>query len=176
MELGEHSYGSASIKWWTNPATTIVGKFCSIGANMTIYLDGNHRMNTFSTYPFREKFSWNECRKNTWGKETPTIGNDVWIGDNVVMFSGVHIGDGAVIGGQSVVAKSVPPYAVVAGNPARIIRYRFDEETIKRFLEYKWWDLPLDVIRSELIPIIDDIPAVLTKLQNIRSMEASIPH
>lgn len=171
MELGHHSYGSALIRQWTRCDTVKVGKYCSIAGGVKIYIDGNHRMDTFSTFPFRERLGWHECPPNNWGKETPTIGNDVWIGDDVVMYSGVHIGDGAVIAGQSVVTKSVPPYAVVAGNPARIVKYRFDDETIKKFLEYKWWDLPDVVIREKLIPINNNIPALIETLKEIRSAD-----
>ena len=166
MELGEHSYGVANVKWWTTPNKVKTGKFCSIGG-LTVFLDGNHRMDTFSTFPFAERLKWNECKPNNWGKEVPVIGNDVWIGDNVVIYSGVNIGDGAVIAGQSVVTKSVPPYAVVAGNPARIVKYRFDKDTIEKLLKYKWWDLSLDIIRKELMPICDDMQKILEKLREL---------
>ena len=168
MELGEHSYGAVTVKRWTSNDKVVVGKYCSIADGVVVYVDGNHRMDTFSTFPFRERLTWLECPPNNWGKEVPTIGNDVWIGDNVVIFSGVNIGDGAVVAGRSVVTKNVPPYSVVAGNPAQIVKYRFNPETIEKFLKYKWWDLPLDVIRKELIPIIDDTPAVLEKLRQLR--------
>jgi len=171
MELGCHSYGSAIVEQWTRRDIVKVGKYCSIASGVKIYIDGNHRMDTFSTFPFRERLGWNECPPNNWGKETPTIGNDVWIGADVIMYSGVHVGDGAVIAGQSVVTKSVPPYAVVAGNPARIVKYRFDDETIRKFLEYKWWDLPDPVIRDKLIPIHDNIPALIEMLAKIRSAD-----
>jgi acetyltransferase-like isoleucine patch superfamily enzyme len=82
-------------------------------------------MDTFSTYPFQTLF--NDAPVNVWGKETPTVGHDVWIASDVVIYSGVHIGDGAVIGGNSVVTKPVPPYAIVAGNPAKIIGSRSND-------------------------------------------------
>ena len=109
-----------------------------------------------------------EARPNNWGKANPVIGNDVWIGRDVTIYSGVTIGDGAVIAGQSVVTQSVPPYAVVAGNPARIVKYRFDAETIAALLEVKWWDLPDDVLRT-LIPFEDDVQTVIQKCRDYRS-------
>ncbi|CAH6419480.1 Acetyltransferase [uncultured virus] len=168
MELGAHSYGTINVRRWTSSEVVKIGKFCSLASNIRIVLDGNHKMDTFSTYPFHEKFGWTEYPRGNWSKETPIIGNDVWIADDVVIYSGCMIGDGAVIAGQSVVTKSVPPYAVVAGNPARIVKYRFNPETIRELLEYKWWDLPLDVIRTRLIPHAGDMQAVLKELREIR--------
>lgn len=168
MELGDHSYGGAIIRRWTTTDTVKVGKFCSFASNIRIVLDGNHHTDRFSTFPFRERLNWTECSPGNWGKSTPVIGNDVWMADDVVIYSGCNIGDGAVIAGQSVVTKNVPPYAIVAGNPGRIVKYRFDSETIRELLEYKWWDLPLDTIRSKLIPHADDIQAVLKELREIR--------
>ena len=78
------------------------------------------------------------------------IGNDVWIAEGAVILSGVKIGDGAVIGSQAVVSKDVPPYAVVSGNPARLVKMRFDEDTIKMLLQIQWWNWPTEKIRQHL--------------------------
>lgn len=86
-----------------------------------------------------------------------TIGNDVWIGAGSIIRKGITIGDGAVVGAGSVVSKDVPPYGIVAGNPARLIKYRFDEATIAEFLDLKWWDLPVEKIFS--LPF-DDVQSV----------------
>ncbi len=169
---GAHTYGNIVVLRWNSKENVYVGKFCSLAAGSVIVVDGNHRMDTFSTYPFRELFKWNECPPTCCGKPAPKIGNDVWIGSNSTIYSGCDIGDGAVIAGNSVVTKSVPPYAVVGGNPARIIKYRFDEETIKILLKNKWWDLPLDVIRSRLIPHTENMANFITELQLIRSEDA----
>lgn len=167
MELGRHSYGTAKVFTWTRKGVTIkTGKFCSIADNVKIFIDGNHRMDSFSTFPFREKLKWTECDPTNWGKETPTIGNDVWIANDVVIYSGVHIGDDAVVAGQSVVTKSVPAYAVVAGNPARIVKYRFQNEEIEKLLKWPWWDLPLTTIREKLIPVMNDISQILRVLED----------
>jgi acetyltransferase-like isoleucine patch superfamily enzyme len=168
--VGRHTYGyeGVQIKTWERHNCVIhVGAFCSFGTNIRFFIDGNHRLDFFSSYPF------NRIGANypitAWGKSDPVIGNDVWISSDCTIFSGVTIGDGAVIAGQSVVTKSVPPYAIVGGNPAKIIRYRFDEKTIQDFLRLKWWDLPDSVIFSQLIPLHNDIPAIISTLEKIRS-------
>jgi virginiamycin A acetyltransferase len=173
MEYGDHTYGKIQVIRWTTADVVKCGKFCSFASNIRIPLDGNHQYDTFSTYPFRERFGWNECPANNWGKEAPIIGNDVWIADDVVIYSGCHIGDGAIIAGQSVVTKSVPPYAIVAGNPATIIKYRFDDEIIQKLLKYKWWDLLTDIIRFKLFPHHNDMESFLKKLQEIRESDSN---
>lgn len=125
---------------------TKIGKFCSIAQNVIIGA-GEHPLNYLSTSPFfyLETLGFRKGCKETYLKPVQ-VGNDVWIGDNVFIKGGVTIGDGAVIAAGAVVVKDVPPYAVVAGVPARIIKYRFDEKTIKELLDLKWWDLPREII------------------------------
>lgn len=170
IQLGEHSYSSTvTVQAWTTPNVVIkTGKFCSLAGGINFVIDGNHNMNSFSTYPFKERFGWGHCPKNNWGKSIPTVGNDVWIGNNVTIYSGVNIGDGAVIAGQSVVTRDVPPYSLVAGNPGRVKKYRFSPEIITELQQLKWWDLPLETIKTDLIPHIDDIEAFLSKLRVLR--------
>jgi chloramphenicol O-acetyltransferase type B len=168
VQRGRHSYGDIHVQVWTRPDVVIkTGSFCSFASNIWIFIDGNHQINTFSTYPFNRLFP--EVPLNNWGKENPVIGNDVWIGRDVVIYSGVTIGDGAVIAGQSVITKSVPPYAVVAGNPARIVKYRFDEQTIRDLLAVRWWNLPDDFIRKHLLPVEGDIREVIRRCQEYNS-------
>ncbi len=135
----------------------VIGKFCQIAKGVEFVMNGaNHQMNAVSTYPFYIFEGWKE--------ETPSlsdlpikgdtvVGNDVWIGQNATILPGVHIGDGAIIGCNSVVGSNVPPYTVVASNPAKPIRKRFDDELIKLLLEFKWWDKSIEEI-NELIPIL----------------------
>ena len=168
---GLHSYGEPWVRVWNRKdAVVTIGKYCSMATNISFVIDGNHYANHFSTFPFREMLGWQEYPLSNWGKENPTVGNDVWIGSNVVIYSGVHIGDGAVIAGQSVVTKSVPPYAVVAGNPAVIKKYRFNEQIIGKLLRYKWWDLPEEIIREKLIPHMDNIEKVCDILERLNNV------
>ena len=171
-QRGRHSYGELDVRTWERRDVVVTGgNFCSIGPGVTVFIDGNHRIDTFSSFPFHI-FPSTSNRQDwmPWGKETPTIGNDVWIGADALIFSGASIGDGAVVAARAVVTKPVPPYAIVAGNPARIVKYRFDEPTIRSFLELKWWELPDDVILRELVPLGTNIPAVLDRLAALRKI------
>ena len=123
-----------------------IGKFCSIACGAKfLFNSANHALDSLSTYPFPLFFEeWNlEKEKVTeaWDNRGDiVIGNDVWIGYEAVILSGVTIGDGAIIGTRAVVTKDVPPYTIVGGVPAKPIRKRFDEKVIKELLKIKWWD------------------------------------
>ncbi|MBR3619922.1 MAG: CatB-related O-acetyltransferase [Clostridia bacterium] len=135
----------------------IIGKFCQIASGVEFVMNGaNHQMNAVSTYPF--------YTLEGWGMEPPSaddlplkgdtlIGNDVWIGQNAVILPGVHIGDGAIIGTNSVVGSNVEPYMIAAGNPARKLRKRFDDELIELLLRFRWWDKSIEEINA-LIPLL----------------------
>jgi len=166
--MGEHSYGYPLVDVWVKKNEVIkIGKYCSIATNVRFVVDGNHKIRSFSTFPFKEALGWKESHSSNWSKETPTVGNDVWIGSDAIIYSGVHIGDGAVVAGQSVVTKSVPPYAVVAGNPAVIKKYRFESHIIDKLLKYEWWNLPENIIREKIIPCASDIEKVCEVLEQI---------
>ena len=137
----------------------IIGKFCQIGAGVNFVMNGaNHQMNAVTTFPFYIFEGWKQkvppLNKMPLKGDT-IIGNDVWIGQNVTILPGVHIGDGAIIGLNSVVGSDVAPYTIVAGNPAKVIRKRFDNQLIKLLLKLKWWDKNIKEI-NELIPILTD--------------------
>jgi virginiamycin A acetyltransferase len=149
-QIGAFSYGSPTILWDDGKSTLKIGKFCAISGNVVILLGGEHRIDWVTTYPFN---TWDDLRQfkghpNT--KGDVTLGNDVWIGMNSIILSGVSIGDGAVVGAGSTVTNDVPPYAVVAGSPARILKFRFNEETVKKLLLIRWWDWNLDRIRNNM--------------------------
>ena len=135
----------------------IIGKFCQIAAGVEFVMNGaNHQMNAVSTFPFYTLDGWDMDPPDVSDlplKGDTVIGNDVWIGQNAVILPGVHIGDGAIIGASSVVGSDVAPYAIVAGNPARQIRKRFDDELISLMLKFKWWDKSVDEI-DRLIPLL----------------------
>ena len=135
----------------------IIGKFCQIAAEVEFVMNGaNHQMNAVSTFPFYIMEGWEQdvpplCEMPL--KGDTVVGNDVWIGQNSTILPGVHIGDGAIIGLNSVVASDVPPYTVVAGDPARVIRKRFDVELTDLLLRFRWWDRPAEEING-LIPLL----------------------
>lgn len=139
-----------------NKDRLIIGKFCSIACGAKfLFNSGNHKMASLSTYTFPLFFEeWGLEKENVaqaWDQKGDIIiGNDVWIGYEAVILSGVTIGDGAVIGCRAVVTKDVPPYTIVGGVPAKPIRKRFDEETIKELQKIKWWDWPEEKIAGKI--------------------------
>jgi virginiamycin A acetyltransferase len=137
----------------------IIGKFCQIASGVEFVMNGaNHQMACVSTFPFYIFEKWKEVVPGLDKmplKGDTVIGNDVWIGENATILPGVHVGDGAIIGMKSVVGSDVAPYTIVAGNPARPVRKRFDDELTALLLDLKWWDLPLEAI-NELIPLLHD--------------------
>ncbi|MDR0721833.1 MAG: CatB-related O-acetyltransferase [Treponema sp.] len=137
----------------------IIGKFCQIGKGVEFIMNGaNHQMNAVSTFPFYIFEKWNKSVPPLDVlplKGDTIIGNDVWIGQKVTILPGVQVGDGAIIGAHSVVGSPVEPYAIVAGNPAKLIRKRFDDELIGLLLQLRWWDLPVTEINT-LIPLLSD--------------------
>lgn len=140
-KVGKGTYGNPAVRARDDGATLRIGAYTSIATGVQILLGGEHRPDWVTTYPFNVL---RESAKNITGhpktKGDVIIGNDVWIGTEALILSGVTIGDGAVIGARSVVAKSVPPYAIVSGSPAKLIKYRFDEDCIKKLLEIQWWN------------------------------------
>ena len=135
----------------------IIGKFCQIAAGVEFVMNGaNHQMNAITTFPFYTLEGWDmepPAKTDLPYKGDTVIGNDVWIGQNAVILPGVHIGDGAIIGANSVVAKDIPPYSVAVGNPATVKKKRFDDELIELLLEYQWWNKSIEEING-LIPIL----------------------
>ena len=148
----------------------IIGKFCQIASGVEFVMNGaNHQMNAVTTFPFYTLEGWDmepPSMDDLPLKGDTVIGNDVWIGQNAVILPGVHIGDGVIIGANSVVGSNVEPYTIVAGNPARVIRKRFDDELIGYLLAFKWWDKSIEEI-NDLIPILtsSDLESVKEELR-----------
>jgi acetyltransferase-like isoleucine patch superfamily enzyme len=148
-EIGEYTYVFPEVYDWHDGTTLKIGKFCSISKGVKIYLGGLHRVDWVSTFPFSEFFpEAHNIKGHPASKGDIIIENDVWIGGDATILSGVTLSNGCVIGAGSLVTKDVPPYGIVAGNPAKFIRFRFDEEIIKKLLEIQWWDWPIEKIKQ----------------------------
>lgn len=152
--VGDFTYGKPKVMHWGENAKLKIGNFCSIADDVTIFLGGNHRIDWITTYPFSSlPAEWSEAidiKGHPATKGNVEIGNDVWIGYGATIMSGVKIGDGAVVGAKAVVVKDVQPYSIVAGNPAKEIKKRFDDKLIKKLIELKWWNWPIEKIKLKI--------------------------
>jgi acetyltransferase-like isoleucine patch superfamily enzyme len=124
-----------------------IGKFCSIARNVTVQ-EFNHKLNRPSSHFMNQNVLGGSFKEDIDSSGGIDIGNDVWIGTHVVILSGAKIGHGAVIAANSVVTGEIPPYAIAGGSPAKVIKYRFDEDVIKRLQELKWWDWPEEKLKN----------------------------
>ena len=165
--IGRHSYGTPEVHGWGEGAQLHMGNFCSVAEGVQIFLGGEHRVDWVTTFPF--SVLWPQAQGIAGHPRTKgdvRIGNDVWIGTEAMIMSGVTIGDGAVIGARAVVSKDVPPYAIVAGNPAQVLRSRFNEATVARLLKMQWWSWD-DSRIAELLPLMlsGDIDTFLARAE-----------
>ncbi|SKB82103.1 Acetyltransferase (isoleucine patch superfamily) [Arthrobacter sp. 49Tsu3.1M3] len=173
-DIGDHTYGRPVI-FESSAAHLSIGRFCSIAAGVEIAL-GNHRIDTVSSYPFSVLSKWWPSAagmKDHDSRGAVTIGSDVWVGASAFITSGVTIGHGAVIAAHTVVTKDVPPYAIVGGNPGKVIKFRFPPETIEKLLKIAWWNWTDEHIDAHLPlmfgPNIEDfISAAQSHLDNLR--------
>lgn len=153
-QIGEWTYGNPKILSWGEGSTLKIGKFCSISDEVTILLGGEHRTDWVSTYPFNKVINnANHFTGHPKTKGDVYIGNDVWIGYGAFILSGVNVHDGAVIGAKSVITGDVPAYSIVAGNPARTVRFRFSDEVIDKLLKIAWWNWSISKIQ-EVLPYV----------------------
>ena len=151
VSVGDLTYGVPIVHSWGEDGNLKIGKFCSIGGNVQIYLGGEHHTDWCTTYPFNALLPeiWGDIDKGMAAtKGDVIIGNDVWIASDVTILSGVTIGDGAVIANGAVVTKNVDRYAIVGGVPAKHLRWRHTN-----CVHLDWWDWPLEVI-AEVVPIL----------------------
>lgn len=133
----------------------IIGSFCSIGSGASFIMAGNqgHRSDWVSSYPFfymQQEPAFAAASDAFMPAGNTVIGNDVWIGSEAMIMPGISVGDGAVIGSRAVITRDVEPYAIVAGNPAKVIRMRFPEEQVQMLLEMRWWDWPMPAIEGAM--------------------------
>lgn len=164
--VGRYSYISAR----SSAIYANIGSFCSIAAGVAIG-GGAHKLDAVSTSPIftkgRNLFDKNFAEIEFSPYKTTEIGNDVWIGNRALVLQGVKIGDGAVVGAGSVVTKDIPPYEIWAGNPARFIKKRFDDETVEKLMATKWWELP-DEKMKELGDLFNDPKELIKHLEENR--------
>jgi acetyltransferase-like isoleucine patch superfamily enzyme len=164
VTVGKHSYGPLDIRYFgAENEKLVIGNYCSIAEGAVFLLGGGHPTNTLTTYPFKVLIA-RECEYEALSKGPIVVEDDVWIGCNALILSGVTIGRGAIVGAGTVVSKDIPPYSIVVGNPARVIRNRFDEKTIE-YLRNKILDIDLAEIplASLYKPInsLDDLKTII---------------
>ncbi len=169
--IGAYSYGAPRILRWDDTTQLIIGKYCSFAKDVKLVLGGGHRQDWVTTYPFSVFHNeLKHCKGHPQSKGDIIIGHDVWVGFGATVLSGVTIKNGAVVAANSTVTKDVPAYAIVGGTPARVIKYRFDEQTIERLQALAWWDWPHKLIiqRGEDM-LNDDIASFLDKYEKCNS-------
>lgn len=167
-QIGAGTYGDLSVRSWNEGATLRIGSYTSIASGVKVFLGGEHRIDWVTTYPFNvlwEKSQHFKGHPKT--KGDVVIGSDVWIGTEALILSGVKIGDGAVVGARAVVTRDVPPYAIVAGNPARIVKYRFTPELIGMLLDIQWWNWRPERIANAMPDLLnEDIEQFIKKYES----------
>ena len=169
IEIGDFTYyddphhptafEARNVLYHYGPEKLVIGKFCALGEGIRFIMNGaNHRMDGPSTFPFPIMGgSWTEhfdLITSLPGRGDTVVGNDVWFGYRTTVMPGVRIGNGAIVASGSVVVNDVPDYAVVGGNPATIIRRRFDSEDTARLVDVAWWDWPLEHITEHIRTIM----------------------
>jgi acetyltransferase-like isoleucine patch superfamily enzyme len=166
-QIGSETYGDLRVHTWNQGTTLKIGSFTSVALGVQVFLGGEHRADWVTTFPFSVLWPQaNSIHGHPGTKGDVVIGNDVWLCTESVILSGVTIGDGAVVGARAVVAKNVPPYAIVAGNPAKIINYRFSDDQIHRLISIRWWEWPNDKILRAMPDLLsEDISTFLDKAE-----------
>jgi acetyltransferase-like isoleucine patch superfamily enzyme len=174
FEVGDYSYGAPTIRFWDETTRLPIGKYCSIAEGATFILGGNHRIDAVTTFPLGRLLGPSGPVERPDSRGDIVIGSDVWIAANAIILSGVTIGDGAIVGAGTVVASDIPPYAVVAGNPAGVIRKRFSEPIIDELPALRWWDLSAKDIMS-LRPLLqgNDVKRFIEECRRLKGLPPS---
>lgn len=158
VKAGRESYGDLKVISYGHTHKLVIGDFVSIAKNVTFMLDVEHNTNTIFTYPFKAKIlQTTSCE--AFGKGDIIVGNDAWIGYGATVLSGVKIGQGAVVAAGAVVTKDIPPYAIVGGNPAKIIKYRFPQEIIDKMLKINFEQLDKNFVETNIDRLYEEVRA-----------------
>lgn len=162
MTVGKYTYGGLRVINYNENERLRIGSYCSIAQEVTFILNADHRTDTISTFPFKVKVL-GESLEGT-SKGDIIVADDVWIGYRATILSGVHIGQGAVIAAGAVVTKDVPPYAIVGGVPARVIKYRFPEEMVGELMRIDYSKLTEEMVREH----IEDLYSALKDTKQLK--------
>lgn len=155
VSVGKCSYGELNVVTFNNCSRLQIGSYCSIAQQVHFMLDVEHRVNTVSTYPYKPK-----CLKmgdEAFSKGDIILDDDVWIGYGAIIMSGVHIGQGAIVAAGAVVTKDIPPYAIVGGVPAKVIKYRFEPDIIEELLKIDYSKLTEKMVKEHINELYEDI-------------------
>ena len=187
IKYGTGSYGRPIVHYWDLNTTVTIGRYCSIAKGVQFLLGGEHGAQYTSTFPFTEFLhrtnletkdsihnsitSDGSVVKHPLTKGNIVVGNDVWIGQNSLILSGVKIGNGAIVGAGAVVASDVPDYAIVVGNPAQVIRFRFNEGEIKKLNEIEWWNWPESEVWKHYRVLMSEPQSLFTLIGSGKSNE-----
>ncbi|MAO16334.1 CatB-related O-acetyltransferase [Muricauda ruestringensis] len=170
--LGHRTYENGALVWRWTKSEIIIGKYCSIANNVRFIADeGHHTTSKITSFPLAinlyKNVNESEFNKkwNVEQKEGITIGNDVWIGMNSIILPGVHIGDGVTIAANSIVTKDVPDYSVVGGNPAKILKFKFNKSQIDILKKISWWDWDEDLIKERIDDFYTNPESFIEKYQ-----------
>lgn len=178
--IGTASYGMPTVHDNDEGSTLKIGAYCSIASNVQIFLGGQHRTNWVSSYPFPFFFEldarYREKYINEGSRGDVVIGSDVWLCANSIILSGVTIGHGAVIANGAVISRDVEPYAVMAGNPAKLIKWRFDEPSRISLIKSKWWEWPEAEIRIIIEKLCSEDISGFIGYSNTRQEESYLPY
>lgn len=164
IKIGAYSYDVPIRRGTMNNVT--IGKYCSIAQGVIVDGGFNHNMNFVSTFPFNSMQGCEHLTGHPVCKGDIVIGNDVWIGEDAIIMSGVTIGDGAVIAARSIVTKDVEPYSMVAGSSAKFKKYRFSKDQIEHLLKIKWWDWDEEKIKENAHLLMGDIDIFINTIRS----------
>ena len=169
VSVKKHTYGSLEVYTWGEPEQKLeIGSYVSIANGVKFILGGNHRMNIFSTFPFKAKFCG--AKVDSLSKGKIIVEDDVWIGTDVLFLSGAHICKGAIIGARTVVSGKIPAYAIVVGNPCKIIKYRFSKEIINKLENINFNEIDEESLKNNVDLLYkpltkDNLEEIFTKLK-----------